>query len=110
MHTHQVNVSVLLPLELLSTHVTRPVHVQLHVSVKLKDFFYSFCGSSVKCDWSLDSGYLILFCKGLVTSLLGALVVGAVLASQVPPTGAIITMIIIITIVKLIMLMLTMMM
>ena len=55
MHPHQVNVSVLLPLELLSTHVTRPVHVQLHVSVKLKDFFYNFCGLSVKCDWIVDT-------------------------------------------------------
>ena len=35
-HSHQVDVSVLLPLELLSTHVARPVHVQFHVSVKLK--------------------------------------------------------------------------
>ena len=35
-HAHQVDVSVLLPLELLSTHVTRSVHVQFHVSVKLK--------------------------------------------------------------------------
>ena len=35
-HSHQVNVSVLLPLELLSTHVTRAVHVQFHVSIKLK--------------------------------------------------------------------------
>ena len=60
--------------------------------------------------WNVMTGYLILFCKGLVTSLLGALVVGAVLASQVPPAGAIITTIIITTIEKLIMLMLTMMM
>ena len=34
-HAHQVDVRVLLPLELLAAHVTRPVHVELHVGVKL---------------------------------------------------------------------------
>ena len=35
MHSHQMDVSVLLPLELFATHVTGSVHVQLHVGVKL---------------------------------------------------------------------------
>ena len=34
-NSHQVNVSVLFPLELFATHVTRSVHVQLHVGVEL---------------------------------------------------------------------------
>ena len=35
MHSHQMDVSVLLPLELLATHVAGAMHVQLHVGVKL---------------------------------------------------------------------------
>ena len=35
-HSHQVDVRVLLPLELLPAHVARSVHVQLHVRVKLE--------------------------------------------------------------------------
>ena len=36
MHSHQVDVRVLLPLKLLPAHVARSVHVQLHVRVKLE--------------------------------------------------------------------------
>ena len=35
-HSHQVDVRVLLPLKLLPAHVARSVHVQLHVRVKLE--------------------------------------------------------------------------
>ena len=39
---------------------------------------------NISASISVSQYHLILFCKGLVTSLLGALVVGAVLSSQVP--------------------------
>ena len=35
-HSHQVDVRVLFPLELLPAHVARSVHVQLHVRVELE--------------------------------------------------------------------------
>ena len=36
MYSHQMDVSILLPLELLATHVAGAMHVQLHVGVKLE--------------------------------------------------------------------------
>ena len=46
------------------------------------DILPSLMVKCVKCHC-----HLILLCKGFVTSLLGALVVGAVLSGQVPPVG-----------------------
>ena len=77
-NSHQMNVSVLFPLELFATHVAGPVHVELHVGVELKIIHY----------WEptlLSVLHLILLGKRLLTTLLRALEVGAVLPRQVSP-------------------------
>ena len=76
MYSHQMDVSVLLPLELLATHVAGTMHVQLHVGVKLEKTRWIFV-------FELWARYLVLFRKSLLTSLLGTLVVCAVLSGQV---------------------------
>ena len=62
MNAHQVDIGVLLPLELFSTHVAGSVHVELHVGVKL-----------------------VLLGKCFLTSFLGTLEVSAVLSGQMSP-------------------------
>ena len=62
MNSHEMNISILFPFELFSTHVTGTVHVELHVGIKL-----------------------ILFGKCLFTSFFGTLVISAVFSSQMPP-------------------------
>ena len=51
-HSHQVDVRVLFPLELFPAHVARSVHVQLHVRVKLER--KGIAGFIFHCVFGLD--------------------------------------------------------
>ena len=57
MHSHQMDVSILLPLELFATHVAGAMHVQLHVSVKLEKI-----QMNILC-WSCDLDTWYCFAK-----------------------------------------------
>ena len=56
-NSHQMNVSVLFPLELFATHVAGPVHVELHVRIKLvllgKGLLAALLGSTEKFNTAL---------------------------------------------------------
>ena len=77
MHTHQVDVCILFSLELFATHVARPVHVKLHVGIKLERE-----NSLFTLVIEIEDKYLVLFSKCLVTALLSTFIVSTVLACQ----------------------------